>query len=649
MFKQIFIGISLGFLFLVAGIELIYVNNARTYIQEQLASHSQDASTSLSMVLSSSISDGDIVRAETIVNAMFDRGYYQSILIINTRGDTLIRKNLPSTPTALPAWFISHIRLETPPTESMISKGWTQLGRVIVTSSPQLAYLQLWHTMVGVSFWLLGFYFIALLGLYFFLKNIFKPLKEIEQVAQAICERDFRIVKAKPKTSELSEVVKAINTLSTKISSIIESDINTVNQLRYEANTDALTKLDNRRSFEQQFKNNLDNQTDIGSGVLFLVQIANFMEFNFAKGYISGDSLLKLTASTISSTWKERNFIRSRINGATFAIAAFNLSHDEAADFGLAICEHLNHDINLRAYELEITFGCGATYFRNGNVTLGGLMGEADMAMLQSVSSGNNSLVLLDYKADPDDGDMGSIFWMQFIEKALNEDRLTFLAQPAIGFKDSSRLQFEMLGRIIAENGELIPASTFMPMAIRHNLNTLVDKKLIQKIFHFMNKKIEITGQIAINLSIRSIHDYEFMSWLTSFLTSHSDVARRTVFEFTEFGFVEDLDYMRKFIEKIRRLGSNFAVDNFGLHRSAFDYLQTLRPAYIKLSPIFIKDLLQNHASQFFISSVVSITKPLEIGIIAHSIEHEESLELLKKLGVAGYQGYATGIPRLID
>jgi EAL domain-containing protein (putative c-di-GMP-specific phosphodiesterase class I) len=139
------------------------------------------------------------------------------------------------------------------------------------------------------------------------------------------------------------------------------------------------------------------------------------------------------------------------------------------------------------------------------------------------------------------------------------------------------------------------------------------------------------------------------MDWLTSMLSRHPEFASKAVFEFSEFGVVQNLDLMGKFVATIRRLGSNFAVDNFGLHHSAFDYLQTLRPAYIKLSPIFTMDLQHEHSNQFFISSVVTITKPLEIKTFAHSIENEEVLEILKKLGIDGYQGFATGLPIRFD
>ena len=648
LFKQLFIGVSFGFLLLLAGIELIYVNNAKTYLQDQLASHSQDAATSLSMAVSSALADGDVIRTETIVSAVFDRGYYQSIRIITTRGETVVYKSLSATPPNLPSWFTSYMKLEAPIAESMISKEWRQLGRVVVSSHPQFAYQQLWHTTVGVSAWLLGVYIASLLLLYIFLKNILRPLEEIEQVAHAISERDFKIVKAIPRARELEAVVKAINALSAKIRSIIESEVNAANRFRAEAYTDELTQLDNRRSFAQQLQAIMDNPLDIDSGVLYLVQIANFQEFNSTKGYQEGDALLKLASAAITGTSEKRNVVCSRINGATFAVATFNLSRDDAARLGQEICERLSQAIESMQCGMSILLGCGGTFFAKEQRTLGDLMAEADMAMLQSISKGDSRPVLLDQPTKEKVEDKGSLYWKLFIPKALDENRLALLAQPVIAFKDSSRLQYEVVGRLIDGAGELIPASQFMPMAIRHDLTAAVDMKLMEKIFRVISETRELTDQIAINLAVRSIHDLELMRWLSLYLSRHPEIAHRAIFEFSEFAIVQDLDSMGKFVANIRKFGSNFAVDKFGLHHSAFEYLQTLRPAYIKLSPVFIEDLLQNRTNQFFIASVVKITNPLGIKVFAHSIENDGALEVLKALGVDGYQGFATGTPTRI-
>jgi EAL domain-containing protein (putative c-di-GMP-specific phosphodiesterase class I) len=117
------------------------------------------------------------------------------------------------------------------------------------------------------------------------------------------------------------------------------------------------------------------------------------------------------------------------------------------------------------------------------------------------------------------------------------------------------------------------------------------------------------------------------------------------VFEFAEFNVVQEKDALIKFITKIRKLGSEFAVDHFGLHHSSLEYLQALCPFYIKLSSTYVSDLLVNRDNQAYVSSLSVIAKTLNIKVIAVGIEDESLFDLLEKLGVYGYQGYVTGVP----
>ena len=148
---------------------------------------------------------------------------------------------------------------------------------------------------------------------------------------------------------------------------------------------------------------------------------------------------------------------------------------------------------------------------------------------------------------------------------------------------------------------------------------------------------------VAINFSIHSIHDPELLNWLAAAMHQHPMVAHRLVFEFTEFGIVQDRLGIEIFVNDMRKLGGDFAVDNFGLHHSAFDYLQRLKPRYVKLSRVYIQNLQDNHENQFFISSVVNITRALDITVFALGVEDSHVLPLLQELGVAGYQGYVNG------
>src|SRR4030065_1389906 len=92
LFKQLFLGTSITFLVVLGATETIYIRNAHKYLQEELASHAQETATSLGMVLATAMAENDVVRAEVTVNALFDRSYYQSIRVVNIRGETVVLK-----------------------------------------------------------------------------------------------------------------------------------------------------------------------------------------------------------------------------------------------------------------------------------------------------------------------------------------------------------------------------------------------------------------------------------------------------------------------------------------------------------------------------------------------------------------------------
>lgn len=641
LFKQLFLGTSIAFLVVLAATEGIYVKNAHKYLQEQLVSHSQDAATSLGMVLPASMADGDLIRAEVTVAAMFDRGYYQSIRVVDTKGETLLLKTLPPAPAGVPQWFVKALPLEIPVAESLISKGWRQMGRVVVSSHPNFAYKQLWRTLLEATVGLAVLYLLALLALHSFLSRILRPLHNIETVAHAISERDFQQVKSLPRARELRSVVNAINSMSAKLRAIIDHEVRQANRFRDESNMDLLTGLNNRRGFEQHMQSLLDDN-DLRSGVMYMLQIANFQQFNASNGFREGDVLLKALGDAFIANRPEQHLLRARINGSTFVVAAFNVSRENAVRLGEELSAALSTVIDVKIGQVGLPFGCGGAFFSGKKVTLNALLAQCDLAMLQSQAGGHPPNVL-DMVEDDDEGSKGSDYWKKLILDALQAERLVLLSQSVMSVKDSRNMQVEVVGRLKNSQGEMIPAGQFIPMANRHRLTPALDLAVLRKLIGTMKTNLAGGEKVAINLSIHSIHDQHMLDWLRAALRDDPAVSRRLVFEFTEFGVIEDRNGIEKFVADIRKLGAEFAVDNFGLHHSAFEYLQKLKPAYVKLSPAYIRELQGNYENQFFISSVVNITHSLEIKVIALGVEDAGILTLLQQLGVDGYQGYVTG------
>ena len=113
----------------------------------------------------------------------------------------------------------------------------------------------------------------------------------------------------------------------------------------------------------------------------------------------------------------------------------------------------------------------------------------------------------------------------------------------------------------------------------------------------------------------------------------------------TEFGVIRVAAQSLGFAAEIRRLGAQFAIDHFNLHRDSLRQLHYLLPHYVKLAPAYTNELTQNQDSRFIVSSLIRIAQPLEIGIIAQAVESESLVLLLEEMGFAGYQGYANGRP----
>ncbi len=522
LFKQLFWGTSIAFLIVLGATETIYIRNAHKYLQEQLASHAQDAATSLGMVLPTAMADGDVVRAEVTVNAVFDRGYFQSIRVVNINGETVVLKTLPTAPADVPQWFVNVLPLDTPSAESLISKGWRQLGRVVVSSHPNFAYKQLWRTLLEATLSLFILYLVALLALRSYLVRILKPLHEIEEVAHAISERNFQLVRFIPGARELRSVVSAINSMSNKLRGIIEYEVQQAIRFRDESNKDALTGLENRRGFEAYVETLLDENKDLGSGAMFMLQIADFHVYNKQYGFREADTLLKEISLALQSVWKERDILRSRLIGATFVLVVPNISRDEAEHLGQELMVAVSAVVDGSLDKTAVGIGCGAVYFTGQSPTLNSLLAHCDMAMLQSLALGKRLCVTQNLTEE--DQSKGSQYWKKFILESIAAKRIALLSQPVIDIRNNDQIQLEVVGRLKHENGDLVPAEQFIPMANRHGLAPALDLAILKELFGRMTSGMNTEVEVAINLSVFSIHDPSLLDWLSDAMRANPSI-----------------------------------------------------------------------------------------------------------------------------
>ena len=139
LYRQITVSIILLLLIAFLGTVIISTQNLRTFLLAQLETHAQDTATSLGLSLSTPLQAHDMTTITSMVDAVFDRGYYRQLDIITLNGDTLLSRSSQTNNGKVPEWFTDIIDLQPPVTEALIMSGWQQAGKVQVTSHPGYA------------------------------------------------------------------------------------------------------------------------------------------------------------------------------------------------------------------------------------------------------------------------------------------------------------------------------------------------------------------------------------------------------------------------------------------------------------------------------------------------------------------------------
>lgn len=642
IFKQLILGVSLLFFVLLAGVETIYLANARVQLQEQLGAQAQEAATTLALRLATLGTLEDRALVETLLNPVFDRGYFQEIRVLSMGGDTVARRVLSPRPGDVPEWFARLFPIRSPGAQSLVSSGWRELGRIVVVSEPYFAYQQLWNTGLQTIAWLLFVYAIAIAAVFGFIAMLLRPLKAIEQAAMAIGERDFKAIAFLPRTRELARVVTAMNHMSGRIRQMLEEESTRAEDLRREAYVDPVTSLYNRRGFRRQLQSLIKSRGDVHSGALALIELNNFGEFNAAVGYQRGDELLARLGGTLAAACEGHSAVCGRLGGAGFSFAAINIGAAELRSLVEAVCRQFGIVLAEQGNGARLHYQCGATRCDGRLPEFSALMSSADLALLAAREKGNDQHEIAAFDEALAEG---SKAWRARIKEALDQNQFALFAQNAFSLPARLPAHSEVTVRMLADAGEPIPAAQFLPMAVRHGLIARLDCLVVEKLLDRLSSGAITLPTMALNISARTIADQEATRRILSLLDARKQFAGRLVFEMTEFGALQDWALTQYFSGEVRRRGARFALDNFGMLQESLMLVNALRPQYIKLSAGYSRELAGNADCRFLVASIVKIARALDIGIFAQAVEDAALLPLLMELGFSGYQGYASESP----
>jgi diguanylate cyclase (GGDEF)-like protein len=442
-------------------------------------------------------------------------------------------------------------------------------------------------------------------------------------------------------------VVEAMNRMTNKVKEMFEEQAAQAEALQERAYHDPLTGLGNRRYFESQITGRLDQHETSAKGLVLLVQIHGLEALNQQRGFQAGDELIKRVAVLVKeSAGHYAHVALARLTGGDFGIFIPNGSPWDGEQIATEITNRLSR---LAVEQVDITDNIGhlgvATY--DGVTTLGRLLSEADLALGSAIQKGANTWDIRTITEATDKMPLGQQQWKDILVTALQERRISLDAQPVIENTPARNvMHLEIFSRIIQEDGKLLNAALFMPIAERLKLVSTIDRIVIEEVMKIDFSRLSV-NKLAINLSPASLEDDSFNMWLRTFLKTLTPEAPRINFEFPEFAAVQHLALVREFSAAVRECGHGIGLDHYGQSFSKLGYLQSLHPEYVKIDRAYTGELKDGDSdSRFYLASLCSVAHSIDIAVVAEGVESEQQAQILKELNLDAMQGYFIGQPQ---
>jgi diguanylate cyclase (GGDEF)-like protein/PAS domain S-box-containing protein len=426
-------------------------------------------------------------------------------------------------------------------------------------------------------------------------------------------------------------------------------------QLNWQASHDPITRLYNRSEFDRRLSQLLEEaEVEGGKHCLLYLDIDRFRVVNDTCGHTAGDELLRQAASLIKRTIRSSDLL-ARIGGDEFAILLGNCVLDAAQRIADAI--RLEFQRFRFAWE-EKTFSqsvsIGLVSIDKESEGLQQVLSFADTACCAAKEAGRNQIHV--YQPDKSVAALrhGEAQWVTRIRSALEEDRFVLYVQPIHGLTEgcNDRRHYEVLIRMIGEDGSVIPPGAFIPAAERYDLMPAIDRWVVSCVIDRITGNPCRVGQghrLFINLSGQSLCDEETLQTILEKIRQHDLPDGLLCFEVTETAAISNLSSAKRFMSTLRRFGCEFALDDFGSGLSSFGYLKHMPVEYLKIDGGFVKDMAQDRIDESMVDAINRIGHIMGLETIAECVESDEILQRLNAIGVDFAQGFGICQPFPIE
>ena len=225
-------------------------------------------------------------------------------------------------------------------------------------------------------------------------------------------------------------------------------------------------------------------------------------------------------------------------------------------------------------------------------------------------------------------------------DEAIENKTIEVYYQPIISCEDESVFGAEALSRW-SVNGEYLSPSVFVQILEESGQVKVLDRYVFENVCAFQRKRIDEgkdAFSISVNLSALSAMDEDIAEDLRMICDEMKVSPSLINLEVTE-TLDNDPEALAETVERLKAAGFKTEIDDFGAGYASYYELSSIEYDILKIDKSII-DAISEQRGELLIKELLSLSKQLNMKVIAEGVETKDQIEFLKENGCDAIQGY---------
>jgi EAL domain-containing protein (putative c-di-GMP-specific phosphodiesterase class I)/GGDEF domain-containing protein len=395
--------------------------------------------------------------------------------------------------------------------------------------------------------------------------------------------------------------------------------------------SDELTGLPNKKSFENDLKYMFISNRQ---GYVIYLKIDKIGIFTKNHGPEIVNSLIEDFAKTIQhyfNTSKNRDGSIYRFFGGEFSMLLYENNIKNVESFLDEILKLIDQLVD-KYYFFDRSIYFGAIPFDQYG-TIESNIQNSQEAYETAITQKTSFYYIVDFKQQAES--------MQKLEGSVKDiiKRNDFVLQylhDTVEFGEDPKTLIQEISPLIIDSFtfENISTGKFISVAERLGVAADFDKALIIKTLEQIELG-EIEHQICIVLSISTITNKLFISWLETF-SKENKFMQQVIFTSPSYSVASNFEDFNHFYSILRELNIKIMIKKYDPTDLNLDSLTELQPTYLKLDRSFCQDFKKDSTKHSVVKQIIEFSQEHNIKVIGDSLKSKQDYLAFEMLGVYG-------------